>query len=216
MVVVRLCLLRVLPVAILVLVAIKATAYDNARSDSPRRLAERFLAGSRPDAAAAGGQAGAAPLFTDVAAQLGIHFVHINAARGEFRLPEEMGPGAAFVDIDGDGDLDVFIAGGGGLAGDGPRQSCRLYRNDGDRFTDITDASGAGIPGPAYGVALLAAVGSGAYKSIEEACKATIRIVDQTPLESAARKHYDRGFPIYQRLYRSLRDDFKSIAALER
>ena len=70
--------------------------------------------------------------------------------------------------------------------------------------------------GAAYGVALLAAVGSGAYKSIEEACKATIRVVDETPLESAARKHYDRGFPIYQRLYRSLRDDFKSIAALER
>ncbi len=128
MVVVRLCLLRVLPVAILVLVAIKATAYVNARADSPRRLAERFLAGSRPDEAAAGGQAGAAPLFADVAAESGIRFVHDNAARGEFRLPEEMGPGAAFVDVDGDGDLDIFVAGGGGLLGDGPRQSCRLYR----------------------------------------------------------------------------------------
>ena len=34
--------------------------------------------------------------------------------------------------------------------------------------------------GPAYGVALLAAVGSGAYKNIEEACSATIRVVSRT------------------------------------
>jgi hypothetical protein len=154
MLVVRLCLLRVLPVAILVLVAIKASAHVFGHAESPRRVAERFLAASRADfPAMAAAPTGAMPLFADVAADLGIRFVHDNAARGEFRLPEEMGPGAAFVDIDGDGDLDVFVAGGGGLTGDGPRQSCRLYRNDGDRFTDITDASGAGIAGPAYGVA---------------------------------------------------------------
>ena len=157
MVVVRMCLLRVLPVAILALVAIKVSGYvsGSGGADTPRRVAERFLAAARPDTPATADQPapGAAPLFADVAAQVGIHFVHDNAARGEFRLPEEMGPGAAFVDIDGDGDLDIFVAGGGGLAGDGPRQTCRLYRNDGDVFTDITDASGAGISGPAYGVA---------------------------------------------------------------
>jgi len=154
MVAVRLCLLRVLPVAILALVAIKVAGSISGRAETPRRVAERFLAAARPDTAATDERPpGAAPLFSDVAAQLGIRFVHDNAARGEFRLPEEMGPGAAFLDIDGDGDLDVFIAGGGGLAGDGALQTCRLYRNDGDRFTDITDASGAGIPGPAYGVA---------------------------------------------------------------
>ena len=36
--------------------------------------------------------------------------------------------------------------------------------------------------GPAYGVALLAAVGAGAYKTIEEACAATIRVVKETPV----------------------------------
>ena len=154
LVVIRLCLLRVLPVAILVLVAIKASGYVSERAETPRQAAERFLAASRLDTPATAEQpTGAAPLFSDVAAAVGIRFVHDNAARGEFRLPEEMGPGAAFVDIDGDGDLDIFVAGGGGLAGVGPPQSCRLYRNDGDRFTDITDASGAGIAGPAYGVA---------------------------------------------------------------
>jgi xylulokinase len=69
--------------------------------------------------------------------------------------------------------------------------------------------------GPAYGVALLAAVGAGAFKNIQEACAATIREVDQTVPRRPARRRYDRAFPIYQRLYHSLKDDFKSIAELE-
>jgi xylulokinase len=69
--------------------------------------------------------------------------------------------------------------------------------------------------GPAYGVALLAAVGAGAFKNIQEACAATIRVVKETPVERPAKKYYDRAFPLYQQLYRSLREDFKRIAALE-
>ncbi|MBX7072193.1 MAG: xylulokinase [Pirellulales bacterium] len=69
--------------------------------------------------------------------------------------------------------------------------------------------------GPAFGVALLAAVGAGAFKSVEEACKATIRVVKETPADRAASKRYNAGFPIYQQLYRSLRTDFKSISAVE-
>jgi xylulokinase len=68
--------------------------------------------------------------------------------------------------------------------------------------------------GPAFGVALLAAVGAGAYKNVEEACRATIKVVAETPLNKAAAKVYDQGFPIYQQLYRSLKDDFKSIAKM--
>ncbi len=68
--------------------------------------------------------------------------------------------------------------------------------------------------GPAYGVALLAAVGAGAFKNIREACRATIRVVQQTKPNPAARKFHDRAFPIYQQLYRSLKADFKSIASL--
>lgn len=68
--------------------------------------------------------------------------------------------------------------------------------------------------GPAYGVALLAAVGAGAYKNIEEACAATIKVVSETPPQKVAKKAYDAGFPVYQDLYRSLKGDFKKIAAL--
>jgi xylulokinase len=66
--------------------------------------------------------------------------------------------------------------------------------------------------GPAYGVALLAAVGGGAFKDIAEACSTTIRVVKDTPSKKSAIDAYDRGFPIYQQLYRSLKNDFKQIA----
>ena len=71
-----------------------------------------------------------------------------------------------------------------------------------------------GEEGAAYGASLLAAVGAGAFKNIEEACKVTISEVDQTPVNRKAKNYYDRAFPVYQRLYRSLKDDFKSIAVL--
>jgi xylulokinase len=69
--------------------------------------------------------------------------------------------------------------------------------------------------GAAYGVALLAAVGAGAFKNIEEACAAVIRVVQETPVRRPDKDYYDRAFPLYQQLYRSLKDDFKRIAALE-
>jgi xylulokinase len=68
--------------------------------------------------------------------------------------------------------------------------------------------------GPAYGVALLAAVGAGAYKNIEEACAATTRVVKQTAPRRTAVACYDAAFVEYQQLYRSLKDDFQRIAAL--
>jgi xylulokinase len=68
--------------------------------------------------------------------------------------------------------------------------------------------------GPAYGVALLAAVGAGAYATIEEACEATIRVVSTTPRNKEAAKIYSRGFPLYQRLYKRLRKEFPAMAEL--
>ena len=68
--------------------------------------------------------------------------------------------------------------------------------------------------GPAYGVALLAAVGAGAYKNVEEACAATIRVVSRTATSKSAAKAYERGFPVYQRLYQSLKQEFRAIGEL--
>lgn len=69
--------------------------------------------------------------------------------------------------------------------------------------------------GPAFGVALLAAVGAGAYKNIEQACAATIRVVHETPVQRKPRAYYDRAFPVYQELYQSLKADFKKISQLD-
>jgi xylulokinase len=68
--------------------------------------------------------------------------------------------------------------------------------------------------GPAYGVALLAAVGAGEFKNIQEACAATIQIVKETPIQKSAVKTYHAAFPCFQQLYRSLRKDFQTIATL--
>jgi xylulokinase len=68
--------------------------------------------------------------------------------------------------------------------------------------------------GPAYGVALLAAVGAAEYDNVEQACRATIRVVSQTKVNRQARDFYSRGHAIYQTLYRSLKDDFKRISTL--
>ncbi|MEO1995773.1 MAG: xylulokinase [Planctomycetaceae bacterium] len=66
--------------------------------------------------------------------------------------------------------------------------------------------------GPAYGVALLAAAGTGAYKNVVEACSATIQITSSTPPDAKARKVYNRCYPQYGQLYHSLKSDFSNIA----
>lgn len=68
--------------------------------------------------------------------------------------------------------------------------------------------------GPAYGVALLAAAGTGAYKDVVEACTATIGINTRTPKSAEAAAEYNRRYPIFQKLYRSLKDDYRAIAEL--
>jgi xylulokinase len=68
--------------------------------------------------------------------------------------------------------------------------------------------------GPAYGVALLAAAGTGAYKDVVEACSATISVVSSTATDPAAKRTYNAAYPAYTQLYRSLRKDFAEIAKL--
>ena len=92
--------------------------------------------------------------FVDVAAELGVDFVHESGISGDKRLPETDGSGAAFFDADADGDLDLYLVNSGDLV-EGRGAACnRLYRNDGGRFADVTAA--AGVPGKAYGMGVLA------------------------------------------------------------
>ena len=71
--------------------------------------------------------------------------------------------------------------------------------------------------GPAYGVALLAAVGAGAFKNVQQACEATIRVTSRTTCHQARVPYriYKNAYPVYRRLYGSLKDDFQAIAELQ-
>jgi xylulokinase len=68
--------------------------------------------------------------------------------------------------------------------------------------------------GPAFGVALLAQVGTGAFASVPEACDRMIQVVDRVPADPAARATYDRAYPIYRALYQDLKGTFKLMADL--
>jgi len=64
--------------------------------------------------------------------------------------------------------------------------------------------------GAAYGAALLAAAGSGAFRSVEEACDATVKITGSiVPGEN--QKVYEKLYPLYQGLYPALHPSFHSL-----
>jgi hypothetical protein len=85
--------------------------------------------------------------FDNVAKALGLTFTHLNGASPEKYLVETMGSGAAFLDYDNDGWIDLFVVDGGSIAALKPEAKAgarhRLFHNDGGtRFTDVTTASG--------------------------------------------------------------------------
>ena len=102
------------------------------------------------------------------AASSGLIFTHINGMSGRRYILEIMGAGAALLDYDNDGDLDIYLVQGGALEGSGasgassaaggPEYTDRLFRNDlgtggGLHFTDVTPASGIKATGYGMGVA---------------------------------------------------------------
>ncbi len=107
--------------------------------------------------------------FTDATAETHLDFTHVNGMTSQFYYPEIIAPGAALLDYDNDGDLDVFLPQGGSLDGhsasaDKSAPGGQLFRNDLEirpdgagrvRFTNVTEA--AGIKATEYGMG--AAVG---------------------------------------------------------
>ncbi len=96
------------------------------------------------------------PTFVDVTQEAGIRFQHANGTRTSM-LPEDMGSGAGFADIDNDGDLDLYIVNiPGGFEKWLSKKLVKssknvLYRNNGDgTFSDITQSAKVGDLG--YGM----------------------------------------------------------------
>ena len=69
--------------------------------------------------------------------------------------------------------------------------------------------------GPAFGVALLAQVGTGGFSSVQEACAATIQVVERTATDDRAKAFYDQGYGIYKQLYQDLKGTFRAMSALK-
>lgn len=68
--------------------------------------------------------------------------------------------------------------------------------------------------GPALGAAILAGVGAGTYKSVEEACNEIVQTGSpERPIKQNSRK-YDEYYAIFRQLYPSLKDNFKQISHL--
>ena len=60
--------------------------------------------------------------------------------------------------------------------------------------------------GAAYGAALLAGVGGGAWASVEEACAASVRVRERVAPEPEAARLLDERYKAFQTLYPALRD----------
>ena len=67
--------------------------------------------------------------------------------------------------------------------------------------------------GPAFGVALLAHVGTGVYATVPEACAATIREVEHIDADKTVEKAYDRSYGHYKAAYQALKPIFSEMAA---
>ncbi len=97
------------------------------------------------------------PLFVDATKEAGIRFTHENGAFGKKYLPETMGAGGAFLDVDNDGWQDILLI--NGMAWPerpASRAVMALYHNNQNgTFTDVTERAGLAVP--IYGMGVAAA-----------------------------------------------------------
>ncbi len=95
--------------------------------------------------------------FTDVTASAGIEFRHADHRTEMEYLMDSTGPGAAWIDYDQDGLLDLFLVQGYPFVPPYPatHPGCKLYRNLGNgKFQDVTGATGVGHIGCGQGAAV--------------------------------------------------------------
>ncbi|MEO2005858.1 MAG: VCBS repeat-containing protein, partial [Candidatus Poribacteria bacterium] len=84
--------------------------------------------------------------FTEVARELGIDFISQHRDDVVDHICESMGSGAAWLDYDRDGDWDAYVV-------TGKDRPNALYRNDGERFTNVGGNAQVGHLGWGMGVA---------------------------------------------------------------
>jgi len=92
---------------------------------------------------------------------------------------------------------EVRVAGGGAKS--------RLWRRIVASVLDVELVTVNSHEGAAYGAALLAAVGAGAFPSVESACDAAIEVTDRDPPEPVWSKAYAAPYERYRELYPALK-----------
>lgn len=119
----------------------------------------------------------------------------------------------------------------------GMRDNLELLRSQGIHPTEAVIQGGAaqstvwrqlvtdimGIPlytintteGAAFGAAILAAVGAGAYPDVPSACAAMVRKVDETTPDPAGVAQYEALYPAFRDLYPALKGTFAALAEFE-
>ena len=90
-------------------------------------------------------------VFVDVTDEAGLRFRHITGAFGQKYMPETLGAGGIWLDVDDDGWQDIVLVNSTTWPGQGTSDThAMLYRNNGDgTFDDIS--SGSGLDVPLYG-----------------------------------------------------------------
>jgi xylulokinase len=102
------------------------------------------------------------------------------------------------------GRITQIRASGGGTKGALWRQIMASVLNA--ELVTINTAEGA-----AYGAALLAGAGAGAWKDVVSACKACIKITGSTGPDSAQVDVYQKAYTLYQELYPALKSGFEKM-----
>src|SRR3954454_22240816 len=91
--------------------------------------------------------------FTEIASSAGLRFTHHNGGFGKKYLPETMGSGTAFVDLDGDGWPEIILLNCKDWTPHGKHYTSAIYRNNRNgTFTDVTAGSGLDTEMYAMGV----------------------------------------------------------------
>lgn len=101
---------------------------------------------------------------------------------------------------------DIRVSGGGARSAFWRQLQADIYGQN----VSVTNS----VEGPAYGVALLAATGTGAFKDVVEACTATIKVENKTTTNKANKAVYNRNYPMYGQLYSALKPSFPTIVNL--
>ena len=92
-----------------------------------------------------------AVVFVDVTDEAGLRFRHTNGAFGQKYMPETLGAGGVWLDVDNDGWQDIVLVNSSTWPGQSTSDThAMLYRNNGDgTFVDISP--GSGLDTPLYG-----------------------------------------------------------------